>query len=48
MLVKKSNIVRAVIIRTSKGLCRDNGMKIRFDENAVVLVNLDKSPKGSV
>lgn len=47
MAVKKSEIVRAVIVRTVKGLQRNNGMTIRFDDNAVVLINRDGVPKGS-
>ena len=39
MPVKQSDIVRAVIVRTSKGLKRENGMFIRFDDNAAVIVN---------
>lgn len=48
MVVKRSNVVRAVIVRTTKGLRRESGMLIRFDENAVVLINPDGSPKGTV
>nr|YP_007317205.1 ribosomal protein L14 [Monomorphina aenigmatica]AFZ88807.1 ribosomal protein L14 [Monomorphina aenigmatica] len=47
MVVKRSNVVRAVIVRTTKGLRRESGMLIRFDENAVVLINPDGSPKGT-
>lgn len=48
MSVKKSDVVKAVIVRTSKGLKRESGMLIRFDENAAVIINPDKSPKGTV
>lgn len=48
MTVKKSDVVRAVIVRTCKGLKRESGMSIRFDDNAVVLINSDGSPKGSL
>lgn len=48
MLVKKSDVVRAVVVRTSKGLRRESGMAIRFDDNAVVIINADGSPKGTV
>lgn len=48
MIVKKSDVVKAVIVRTSKGLKRESGMMIRFDENAAVIINADGSPKGSV
>jgi large subunit ribosomal protein L14 len=46
--VKKSDVLKAVIVRTSKGLRRDSGMHIRFDDNAVVLINNDNAPKGTV
>lgn len=48
MSVKKSDVVRAVVVRTVKTLCRESGMFIRFDQNAVVIVNADGSPKGSL
>lgn len=48
MIVKKSEIVKAVIVRTSKTLFRDGGLKIRFDDNAVVIINSDNSPKGTL
>jgi large subunit ribosomal protein L14 len=48
MPVKKSDVVKAVVVRTVKGLKRESGMMIRFDENAVVLINNDNSPKGTV
>lgn len=48
MSVKKSDVIRAVIVRTVKVLRRESGMAIKFDENAAVLINLDGSPKGSV
>ena len=47
MSIQKSEIVRAVIIRTSKGVRRHNGMTIRFDENAVVLINKEGIPRGT-
>lgn len=49
MSIKKSEIVRAVIVRTSKGIRRSqhNGMTIRFDENAAVLINKDGIPRGT-
>jgi large subunit ribosomal protein L14 len=47
MQLKKSEIVRAVIVRTSKGLRRENGMSIRFDDNAAVIVNKDGNPRGT-
>lgn len=47
MSIKKSDIVRAVIVRTSKKIRRPNGMSIRFDDNAAVLVNKDGMPIGT-
>lgn len=47
MPTKKSDIVRAVIVRTSKGLKRDNGMVIRFDDNAAVIINKEGNPRGT-
>ncbi len=47
MQLKKSEIVRAVIVRTCKGLRRTNGMSIRFDDNAAVIVNKDGNPRGT-
>ena len=46
-MVKKGEVVRAVIVRSKKGLRRQDGSYIRFDENAAVLINNDKSPKGT-
>jgi ribosomal protein L14 len=48
MAVKKSDVVRAVVVRTVKGLRRESGMLIRFSENAAVIINNDGSPKGSM
>jgi large subunit ribosomal protein L14 len=47
MAVKKSDVVRAVIVRTRKGLRRNSGMSIRFDDNAAVLINQDGNPRGT-
>jgi large subunit ribosomal protein L14 len=47
MLLKKSDIVRAVIVRTRKGLKRKNGVFIRFDDNAAVIVNKENNPRGT-
>ena len=47
MPLKKSDIVRAVIVRTCKGLRRENGMTIRFDENAAVVINKEGNPRGT-
>ena len=46
-VVKKGDVVKAVIVRSKKGLRRVDGSYIRFDENAAVVINNDKSPKGS-
>ena len=47
MSVKRSEIVRAIIVRTRKTIRRADGMYIRFDDNASVLVNSDNNPKGT-
>jgi len=47
MPLKKSDKVRAVIIRTSKEVKRNNGTFIRFDDNAVVIINKDDNPRGT-
>jgi len=47
MPTKKSDIVRAVIVRTSKGIRRQNGMTIRFDDNAAVIINKEGNPRGT-
>ncbi|HPZ00350.1 MAG TPA: 50S ribosomal protein L14 [Clostridiales bacterium] len=45
--VKKGEVVKAVVVRTKRGVRRDDGTYIRFDENAAVLIKEDKSPKGT-
>lgn len=45
--VKKGEVVRAVIVRTRKGLRRPDGSYVRFDENAAVLIKEDKNPRGT-
>ena len=47
MALKKYDIVRAVIVRTCKGLRRSNGMTIRFDDNAAVIINKENNPRGT-
>ena len=47
MPVKRSDIVRAIIVRTSKTIRRSDGMYIRFDDNAAVIVNMDNNPRGT-
>jgi large subunit ribosomal protein L14 len=46
-VVKKGDIVKAVIVRSVKGLRRSDGSYIRFDENAAVIIQDDKQPKGT-
>ncbi|KRL96110.1 50S ribosomal protein L14 [Limosilactobacillus equigenerosi] len=46
-VVKKGDVVKAVVVRTKHGLHRADGSYIKFDENAAVLINNDKSPKGT-
>ena len=46
-VVKKGDVVKAVVVRSVKGVRRADGSYIRFDENAAVLVNDDKTPKGT-
>ena len=45
--VKKGDVVKAVIVRSAKGVRRDDGTYIRFDENAAVIIQADKNPKGT-
>jgi len=45
--VKKGDVVKAVIVRSRKGLRRADGSYIRFDENAGVIIKEDKNPKGT-
>lgn len=47
MPTKKSDVVRAVIVRTKKGIRRPNGMYIKFDDNAVVVVNKEGNLRGT-
>jgi len=46
-VVKKGEVVRAVIVRTVSGLRRGDGTHIRFDENAAVIIREDKNPRGT-
>ena len=46
-IVKKGDVVKAVIVRSVKGLRRADGSYIRFDENAAVIVKEDKTPRGT-
>lgn len=45
--VKKGEVVKAVIVRTTKGIRRDDGTYIRFDDNAAVIIDAQKQPKGT-
>ena len=45
--VKKGDVVKAVIVRSAKGVRRDDGTYIRFDENAAVIIKEDKTPRGT-
>jgi len=47
MPVKRSDIIRAVVVRTKKSIRRQDGMYIRFDDNAAVIVNMDNNPRGT-
>ena len=44
--VKKGEVVKAVIVRTKRGVRREDGSYVRFDENAAVIIKEDKNPKG--
>ena len=46
-VVKKGDVVKAVVVRTVSGVHRDDGTYIRFDENAAVLIKEDKTPRGT-
>ena len=46
-VVKKGEVVKAVIVRTVKGLKRADGSYIKFDENAAVIIKEDKNPRGT-
>ena len=45
--VKKGEVVKAVIVRSAKGVRRPDGTYVRFDENAAVLIKDDKNPRGT-
>ena len=47
MPIKRSDIVRAIVVRTKKSVRRQDGMYIRFDDNAAVIVNIDSNPRGT-
>ena len=45
--VKKGEVVKAVIVRTKRGVRREDGSYVRFDENVAVIIKEDKNPKGT-
>ena len=47
MPVKRSDVVRAVVVRTRSTVRRKDGMSIRFDDNAAVLINKENNPRGT-
>jgi large subunit ribosomal protein L14 len=47
MAIKRSSIVRAVVVRTRKTIRRIDGMGIRFDDNAAVIINTENNPRGT-
>ena len=46
-VVKKGEVVKAVVVRSKKGLKRADGSYIKFDENSAVIIKEDKNPKGT-
>ena len=46
-VVKKGDVVKAVVVRTKKGVRRADGSYVKFDENAAVIIRDDKTPKGT-
>lgn len=47
MPVKKSDVVKAVVVRTKHPVVRQDGSRIKFDENAAVIINKDMNPRGT-
>ena len=47
MPIKRSDVIKAIIVRTKKTIRRQDGMYIRFDDNAAVIVNTDNNPRGT-
>lgn len=47
MAIKKSNVVRAVVVRTRKTIKRYDGTGIKFDDNAAVIINVENNPRGT-
>ncbi len=46
-VVKKGDVIKAVIVRSRKGVSRADGSHVRFDENAAVIIRDDKNPRGT-
>ena len=46
-VVKKGDVVKAVVVRSVKGVRRKDGSYIKFDENVAVIINVDKTPRGT-
>ena len=46
-MVKKGDVVKAVVVRTVQPTCRSDGSYVRFDENAAVIIKEDKNPRGT-
>ena len=47
MPIKRSDVVKAIIVRTKKTIRRQDGMYIRFDDNAAIIVNAENNPRGT-
>jgi len=47
MPIKRSDVIKAIVVRTKKTVRRQDGMYIRFDDNAAVIVNADNNPRGT-
>jgi len=47
MPIKRSDVVRAIVVRTTNSIRRKDGMYIRFDDNAAVIVNMENNPRGT-
>ena len=45
--VKKGDVIKAVIVRSKRGVRREDGSYVRFDENAAVIIKEDRNPKGT-
>mmetsp|Transcript_2051 Transcript_2051/g.3297 ORF Transcript_2051/g.3297 Transcript_2051/m.3297 type:complete len:122 (+) Transcript_2051:2109-2474(+) len=47
MPIKRSDVIKAIVVRTKKTIRRQDGMYIRFDDNAAVIVNTENNPRGT-